>query len=832
MMRFQIRHFFLGLIFLLLALSATFAQSADDLAQIDRVFDAWAQALDYDSYEIRSVMDYLFDWSAPAFDLNGYSEYQGLSENRIINTGAGFNMQHQLDITQRQLVAEQIVEYAYDAEIRVVDGVHYVQAQFVDPAMAQIIALPEGWIEVDYPVTLDTYPALYAVDAQWWADAPPLDVAKEPFGLETLKLGILMLVQSVAVEETTLGDISVEAITVTLNKQALIELGFFSVQDDVTQAIFDAVEGAPLAVTFLLNDSDQVVGWGYGFDIDVQDVIIDDAGNTVNWKQQRTYLEEITHINQPLEMVDTPFDDAVETVSENIAPDDLPWWNDRIFYEVFVRSFYDSADDGNGDLQGLITQLDYLNDGDPITTDDLGVTGLWLMPVAQSPSYHGYDVIDYRTIEFDYGTNQNFKELIVEAHERDMVVIVDLVLNHTSSRHQWFSDSVRGEEPYDDWYIWADEPGEPSRQPWIGGDNTWHFREGRYYYGLFWSEMPDLNYRNEEVTAEMYAVTEFWLTEMDVDGFRLDAIRHLFETDGQASNAPETFAWLEDYQAFVKSIKPDALLIGEIYDTTRRVTPYVPEKVDIAFEFDLAAEILRAANTGNASRLGSRFSNIYQQYPTAQMATFLTNHDQNRVMSQLDGNIGAARSAASVLLTLPGVPFIYYGEEIGMMGQKPDERIRTPMQWDAFIETAGFTDGVPWEPVQDDYLDVNVALQFDDPTSLLSHYRNLIHLRNESNALRRGDIQFIESSNDNALTFLRSDGDEHMLVIINMSENPLTDLMLNVESTSLSGTVEAILRIGLYDDLIAPEINTQGGFSDYQPLNIIAPYETIVIQLD
>ncbi|MBN1965655.1 MAG: alpha-amylase, partial [Anaerolineae bacterium] len=172
----------------------------------------------------------------------------------------------------------------------------------------------------------------------------------------------------------------------------------------------------------------------------------------------------------------------------------LPWWNDRVFYEVFVRSFYDSDGDGIGDLRGLIERLDYLNDGDPATTDDLGITGIWLMPIAQSPSYHGYDVTDYYTIEEDYGTNADFLELMGAAHARGIVVIVDLVMNHTSSEHPWFVASAAGDPAYTDWYLWRDDnPGYVS--PW--GSPTWHLADnGRYYFGLFWSGMPDLNYMN------------------------------------------------------------------------------------------------------------------------------------------------------------------------------------------------------------------------------------------------------------------------------------------------------------------------------------------------
>ena len=172
------------------------------------------------------------------------------------------------------------------------------------------------------------------------------------------------------------------------------------------------------------------------------------------------------------------------------------WWNDRVFYEIFIRSFNDSDGDGIGDIQGIIDKLDYLNDGDPETTDDLGITGIWLMPPAEAHSYHGYDVTDYYDVEQDYGSIEDMQRLIDEAHSRGIAVIIDMVINHSSSRHPWFVSSSLGEAPYDAWYIWEDE------NPNYGGpqgQQVWHEANDRYYYGLFWDGMPDFDFRNEEV---------------------------------------------------------------------------------------------------------------------------------------------------------------------------------------------------------------------------------------------------------------------------------------------------------------------------------------------
>jgi len=230
---------------------------------------------------------------------------------------------------------------------------------------------------------------------------------------------------------------------------------------------------------------------------------------------------------------------------------DVPWWRSTICYEVFVRSFQDSDSDGIGDINGLISRLDYLNDGQPGSGDDLGVGCIWLMPVMQSPSYHGYDVTDYRTIEEDYGTNADFLRLMEEAHARGIRVIVDFPLNHISVEHDWFVQAASDpDSPYRDWFIFED--GDPGyRGPW--GQQVWHRNPhgDGYYYGLFDSAMPDLNFRNDEVNAEFRDITEFWLTEMGVDGFRMDAIKHVIEEGQIQENTPATIAWLRDYAAFV-----------------------------------------------------------------------------------------------------------------------------------------------------------------------------------------------------------------------------------------------------------------------------------------
>jgi glycosidase len=460
----------------------------------------------------------------------------------------------------------------------------------------------------------------------------------------------------------------------------------------------------------------------------------------------------------------TPPTSITTAPSTTLAPEpDAPWWEGRVFYEVFVRSFQDSDGDGIGDLRGLIDRLDYLNDGDPTTTTDLGVTGIWLMPVTEGLSYHGYDVTDYRSVESDYGTREDFLALIDAAHERGIAVIVDLVLNHTSRSHPWFEASSIGDDVYADWYRWAD-----SSQ---GGG--WHQDGDRYYFGLFWEGMPDLNLENEEVTAELFDIADFWLNDLGVDGFRLDAVKHYIEDGIRVQNTPATFEWAERFNAHVEEIKPGALTIGEIWANTTIASIYVPDSVDMAFEFDLAEAFVAASKLGSVLDLPQVFETLLERYPAAQFAPFLTNHDQVRVATQLGGDAAKGKLAASMLLTAPGVPFLYYGEEVGLQGTKPDERIRTPMPWNADLG-AGFTTGEPWQPLADGLDTANVAAQTDDPASLWSHYRSLVHLRNATPELRSGTTSYLDAGNEAVYAITRQTSDGRVLVVINLSEEPQT----------------------------------------------------------
>jgi len=468
------------------------------------------------------------------------------------------------------------------------------------------------------------------------------------------------------------------------------------------------------------------------------------------------------------------------------AADD--WFRDAVFYEVFVRSFSDSNGDGVGDLNGLTARLDYLNDGDPATGTDLGVTALWLMPISPSPSYHGYDVTDYYGVNEDYGTMEDFKRLAAEAHKRGMRVIIDLVLNHSSNQHPWFLAAADDKSPKRSWYVWKKSQPTGWSQPWSSGsssDYVWHaLRAGEYYYGLFYNGMPDLNYFNAAVQDEMIAVAKHWL-DAGADGFRLDAIRYLFESGpgkGQA-DTPETHAYLARFYQALKQHKPDCYLVGEIWSDADTVAPYlaVPRELDAAFNFDLAGAIVGGVKDRNSAYINATQEVTLETYPKdAADATFLTNHDQDRIASLYGPDPDKLKLAAAVLLTLPGTPYLYYGEEIGMPGTKPDENIRKPMLW-SDGENAGFSSARPWNAPARVRPGIHVKAQAAAPGSLLSHYRRLIHLRADHIALRRGDYKSVSLANKNIFGYLRTHGQQALLVLHNFSDQPQSGLALPAE---------------------------------------------------
>jgi alpha-amylase len=510
----------------------------------------------------------------------------------------------------------------------------------------------------------------------------------------------------------------------------------------------------------------------------------------------------------------------------------INWWNEATFYQIFVGSFLDQDGDGNGDFNGILQKLDTLNDGDTSTISDLGIEGVWLMPIFPSPSYHGYDVTDYYSVNPEYGALEDLKALLESAHQRGIKVILDLPLNHTSDQHPWFQQSLTPDSPYRDWYIWSDtDPGYLG--PW--GQDVWHEGpQGGYYYGVFWSGMPDLNFANPEVVEEMNKIVTFWLEEVGVDGFRLDGARYIIEEGEKTADTPANHEYYKQLRQVVKAISPEALLLGEVWKDSFTASTYVQgDELDQVLDFDLANAIMGSVISGNSTKALNQMKFSTKLFPGGRSAPFLTNHDQDRVMSQLGGNLEKAKNAAMMLLTAPGTPIIYYGEEIGMLGKRGSENTdiqrRLPMQWSPEAN-AGFTTGVPWAPVDPSYPEVNVEIESGQPESLLAFYHLMVDLRNAHPALQSGDTFVLDTGSPDVYAIMRSGQGEGLLVLVNLTDQPVEEYSLSLDSGPLKITyaLEPLLGDGTFPELAA---NPEGGLDDYKPLPTLPPNSRFILQL-
>ncbi len=440
----------------------------------------------------------------------------------------------------------------------------------------------------------------------------------------------------------------------------------------------------------------------------------------------------------------------------------------RNYYEVFVYSFYDGDGDGIGDLKGLTDKLDYIA--------DLGCNGIWLMPVMPSPTYHKYDVTDYRDIDPEYGTMEDFEALLTAAHDRHINVIIDMVINHTSSKHPWFIEATdylksleNGQTPdpeaciYCDYYHFSDEK----------KDNTWYKVAGTdyYYEGSFWSEMPDLNLANESLISEIYDIADFWI-EKGVDGFRMDAPLHYEETD----TAFNTAVLNGLYEHCIGS-DPDFYMVSEVWASENTIRDYYMSNTPSMFDFALASaegDIVKAARGAEkADRFARRVVELEDErksiYDAAIDAAFITNHDMPRVYNALNGKAEDMKMAAALLLSLPGNTFIYYGEEIGMCSSgKEDENKRLPMLW-SDSGTSGMCEG----PKDADKVEQKCKAldeQIADPSSLYNTYRKCLELRNAYPEIARGKSEIIEDLTDEKTAVIRrtwtDNGDESNIFIV------------------------------------------------------------------
>ena len=503
------------------------------------------------------------------------------------------------------------------------------------------------------------------------------------------------------------------------------------------------------------------------------------------------------------------------------------WTAGATCYEIFVRSFQDSDGDGIGDLKGLTRRLDYLNDG---TAKSLGVRCIWLMPVDASPSYHGYDVSDYYRVNPQYGSNDDMRQLVAQAHRRGIRVLLDMVLNHSSDRHPHFQAALADTtSPYRGWYRFS--PTDPGKD--VSGQDHWRRSPTRddFFYAVFGNRMPDLNYENPAVREEAKKIARFWLGDIGVDGFRLDAVEYLVEQGDQISGTPGTHAFLHEWEDAVRRAKPDAFTVGEAtWGSLDRLMPYYPDQLDSYFPFEVSDSLIACVREGSARGLLDGYLRLQAALPPGRYSPFLRNHDQTRTLTALRGDVAKAKLAATLLLTLPGFPFVYYGEEIGMTGDKPDPRIRTPMQWQAGAGD-GFTTGKAWEAMQPDSATATVEAENADPSSLLNLYRRLIHLRSTEAVLAGGELVPLSTGNDAVTAYLRRSGTRTVLVLANLGSAPVAGVALT--------SAAAVLPPGDY----APRSLLGGGnaarlrvagdrvLRGYVPFATLGPVEAQVLEL-
>ncbi len=435
------------------------------------------------------------------------------------------------------------------------------------------------------------------------------------------------------------------------------------------------------------------------------------------------------------------------------------WSRRGVFMEILVRAYQDSDGDGIGDLAGLTRRLDYLQ--------ALGIKGLWLMPVFASEDHdHGYAVVNYRAIEPAYGTLADFDRFIAEAHRRGIAVILDYVMNHAAAAHPIFESAYDSRKsPYVDWFLWADD--KPKGWNTFAGD-PWREGNQRWYYAVFDAGMPDFNLRNPKVVDFHLDNLRFWLNR-GVDGFRFDAVGVLFENSAAAwENQPENHELLKRIQAVLAGYGEKFMVCESPGDPAPFATP---DSCGSAFAFGLQKHIVSSAKLG---RLRDDVLYSLRKLPVPRMATFLANHDYfagARLARQFEGDEGGYRAAAATLLTLPGVPFLYYGEGIGLGASAPvsnaDQALRGPMSWSA-EPNAGFTTAdKPFRANVSNWRTHNVAAETDDPRSLLAWYRGLIALRNAEPALSVGSFTPLSERDQPVFAFTREHEGSRLLVLIN-----------------------------------------------------------------
>ncbi len=493
----------------------------------------------------------------------------------------------------------------------------------------------------------------------------------------------------------------------------------------------------------------------------------------------------------------------------------FPWYKNAVFYELNVRAFYDSNGDGIGDIRGVIQKLDYL--------EKLGIDCIWLLPIYPSPlKDDGYDIADYYGIHPDYGTLEDFKALVDEAHRRNLRVITDLVLNHTSDQHPWFQSArTDPNSPYRNYYVWSDTDQKYKEARIIFLDTetsnwTWDPAAGQYYWHRFYSSQPDLNYDSPELKAEIFKIIRYWL-DLGVDGFRADAVPYLFEREGtNCENLPETHTFLKELRTYLDQNYPDRVLLCEANQWPEDVRPYFGDgdEFHMGFHFPVMPRIYMALRSGNIAPVKEILDRTPEIPPDCQWCTFLRNHDEltlemvteeerqwmwqeyapdprmrlnlgirRRLAPLLDKDPRKIMLANSLLFTLPGSPIVYYGDEISMGDNiwLPDRNgVRTPMQW-SNSKNAGFSEANPeklYAPVIDNpkfpLSEINVEAQINQAGSIWHQIRSMIRIRKNNPGLGLGDLNWLPLPDSGIAAYTRRFKTETWYIINNLTAEKKT----------------------------------------------------------
>lgn len=550
-----------------------------------------------------------------------------------------------------------------------------------------------------------------------------------------------------------------------------------------------------------------------------------------------------------------------------------PWWIDAVVYQIYPRSFADSDGDGTGDLRGILSKLDYLQ--------DLGVDVLWLSPIYPSPQAdNGYDISDYQGIDPMFGTLEDFDALLTDVHRRGMRLIMDLVVNHTSDEHPWFVDSRSSRDsPKRDWYWWrpASADGPPNNWGSIFSGSAWTLDEptGEYFLHLFARKQPDLNWENPQVREAVYALMNWWL-DRGVDGFRMDVINLISKPAeltsggpigpgpagfGQIANGPRLDEFLAEMNREVGLDARNLLTVGEMpgvtLDVARRVTDPARHELNMVFTFEHVNLDQVGWNKWELAdlplpRLKENLATW--QYGLAEAgwnSLYYDNHDQPRAVSRFgddspEHRVNSAKTLATVLHLHKGTPYLYQGEELGMtnapltrleqyldveslnyhalataagvadeqilrsLAAKGRDHARTPVQWDA-TGHAGFTTGTPWMPLNPNYTEINAANARRDPRSVFAHFQRLIRLRHTDEVVQEGRFELLLPDHEQLWAFTRTLGDRVLLVVANCSSVPA-----ELPSDGLPGLDGAELVLGTHDDATA---------------SVLAPWESRILRL-